>query len=61
MLLLTIVLYVPQYFLARGVPDHVTGINFVFDTLLFAGTMLVISSAIFATQSQPNAMSRAAA
>jgi len=46
MLLLTVVLYVPQFFLARNVPEHVNAINFIFDTLLFAGTMLVISRAI---------------
>lgn len=46
MLLLTLGLYVPQYFIARTVPQHIVAINFIFDTLLFAGTMLVISRAI---------------
>ena len=46
MVLLTLALYVPQFFIARTVPQHVVAINFVFDTLLFGGTMLVISRAI---------------
>jgi hypothetical protein len=46
MVLLTLVLYVPQWFLARTIPDRVNALTFVFDTLLFAGTLLVISSAI---------------
>ncbi len=48
---LTLGLYVPQYFLARTVPDQVNAINFVFDTLLFAGTVLVIGKAIADTES----------
>ena len=43
---LTLVLYVPQFFIARGVQAQVTAINFIFDTLLFAGTMLVIGQAV---------------
>ena len=46
MLLLTLGLYVPEFFLARAVSQWVTAINFVFDTLLFSGTMFVISRAI---------------
>jgi uncharacterized membrane protein len=46
MLLLTLALYVPQFFLAANAQQQVTAINFIFDTLLFAGTILVISSAI---------------
>ena len=46
MLLLTLVLYVPEYFLAHTVSERVTAINFVFDTLLFSGTMWVISRVI---------------
>jgi uncharacterized membrane protein len=49
MTLLTVALYVPQWVIARGVSQQVTAINFVFDTLLFAGTALVISRAISAT------------
>ena len=45
MVLLTLVLYVPQFFLARNVAEEVTAINFVFDTLLFAGTLFVITRA----------------
>ncbi len=51
MTILTAALYVPQWVLARTVAQQVTGINFVFDTLLFAGTVLVIGRAI----SQPRA------
>jgi uncharacterized membrane protein len=46
MVLLTLALYVPQFFLAENVQQQVVAINFVFDTLLFAGTILVISKAI---------------
>jgi uncharacterized membrane protein len=49
MTLLTVALYTPQWVMARGVSQQVTAINFVFDTLLFAGTMLVISRAISET------------
>jgi len=51
MVLLTLALYVPQFFLARSVAQRVVAINFVFDTLLFAGMMLVISRAILTTKS----------
>jgi len=46
MTVLTAGLYVPQFVLARDAAAHVTAINFIFDTLLFAGMMLVISAAI---------------
>ncbi len=46
MVLLTLALYVPPFFLAENAQQRVGAINFVFDTLLFAGTMLVISKAI---------------
>lgn len=49
MTVLTAALYVPQWVMARGVPQQVTAINFVFDTLLFAGTVLVVSRAISET------------
>jgi hypothetical protein len=49
MTLLTVALYVPQWVIARDVAQQVTGINFVFDTLLFAGTMFVIALAISET------------
>jgi uncharacterized membrane protein len=58
MLLLTLALYVPQFFLARSVSQRVTAINFVFDTLLFAGMMLVISRAILSTESRAIATPR---
>jgi hypothetical protein len=46
MTVLTIVLYCPALFLARGAGQEVVAINFVADTLLFAGSMLVIASVI---------------
>ena len=52
MVLLTLVLYAPQLFLARSVSQEVTAINFVADTLLFAGTLLVITKAILDSESQ---------
>jgi uncharacterized membrane protein len=52
MVLLTIVLYVPQFFLATNVEQRLTAINFVFDTLLFAGTVLVVSRAISSCASE---------
>jgi ABC-type transport system involved in cytochrome c biogenesis permease component len=48
MTLLTLTLYVPQWIMARSVLQQVTAINFVFDTLLFAGTVLMVSHAIAA-------------
>jgi hypothetical protein len=44
---------VPQFFLAAAVQQCVIAINFVFDTLLFAGMVLVISKAISDTESRP--------
>jgi uncharacterized membrane protein len=52
MLLFTLALYVPQFFLAETVQQRVTAINFIFDTLLFAGTLLVISMAVSDAESR---------
>lgn len=60
MTLLTVVLYVPNFFLARSVADRVTAINFIFDTLLFAGMLLVIARAILDSESIPVARSQSA-
>lgn len=60
MVLLTIALYIPQFFLARNVGERVTAINFVFDTLLFAGTLLVITKAILNLRSKPMVIAEAA-
>jgi len=54
MLLLTLALYVPQFFLAGNDQARITAINFVFDTLLFAGMLLVISKAISDTDTRAN-------
>ena len=48
MTVLTIGLFVPDLFLASGVPQRVTAINFVADTLLFAGMVFAIARAIAA-------------
>jgi uncharacterized membrane protein len=45
---LTIGVFAPDLFLARGVAERVTAINFVADTLLFAGMMFAIASAVAA-------------
>jgi uncharacterized membrane protein YphA (DoxX/SURF4 family) len=42
---LTVALYVPQFFLAENVADRVNAINFIFDTLLFGGTILIVGAA----------------
>jgi uncharacterized membrane protein len=57
MLLLTLALYVPQFFLAHSVEQRVTAINFIFDTLLFAGTLLVITKAMLDSKSKLIAIS----
>jgi len=43
---LTIVLYLPILLTASGAADHVDAVNYVFDTLLFAGTILLLASAL---------------
>ena len=58
MTVLTVVLYVPQFFLARDAAARVTAINFIFDTLLFGGMMFVISRTISETVARPIATSR---
>jgi uncharacterized membrane protein len=58
MTVLTVGLYVPQFFLARDAVAHVTAINFIFDTLLFGGMMFLISTAISETGTRPIATSR---
>jgi hypothetical protein len=42
---LTVALYVPQFFIAENVADRVNAINFIFDTLLFGGTILIVGAA----------------
>ena len=46
MTVLTIALFAPDLFLARGPRDQVSAINFVADTLLFAGTMFAVAGRI---------------
>jgi hypothetical protein len=60
MTLLTVTLYLPNWFLARSVAERVTAINFIFDTLLFAGMLLVITRAILDSESLPAARSQTA-
>lgn len=54
MAFLAIALFGPDLFLAKDVSQYITGINFVFDTLLFAGTLLVIAHAIPSSTSRSN-------
>jgi uncharacterized membrane protein len=60
MTLLTVALFVPDLFLSHGVPAQVMAINFVADTLLFAGTMFAVARAIAASAPEQIAISRAA-
>jgi len=53
MTVLTVFLFGPDLFLARGVQQQVTAINFVADTLLFAGTMFAVARAVTAPVSEP--------
>jgi uncharacterized membrane protein len=46
MTVLTIVVYVPDLFLAKGAQQEIQAINFVADTLLFAGAMFSIATAV---------------
>ncbi len=46
MTLLTVAIYAPQWAMASGASQQIVGINFFFDTLLFAGTVLVVSRAL---------------
>ena len=54
MTFLSMALFGPDLFLARDVSQYITGINFVFDTLLFAGTLLVIARAMPSSTARPN-------
>ena len=45
MLILTLLLYVPEFFTANSFDTYLTAINFTFDTLLFAGTLLLVAGA----------------
>jgi uncharacterized membrane protein YphA (DoxX/SURF4 family) len=53
MTVLTIFLFGPDLFLSHGVQNQVTAINFVADTMLFAGTMFAIARAVDLADSQP--------
>jgi hypothetical protein len=53
MTVLTVFLFGPDLFLSRGVQQQVTAINFVADTLLFAGTMFAVARAAAAPVSEP--------
>jgi uncharacterized membrane protein YphA (DoxX/SURF4 family) len=45
MVLLTLLLYVPILAMARSAADIVVGLNYVFDTLLYGGTVLLLAFA----------------
>jgi uncharacterized membrane protein len=46
MIYLTLVLYVPIFLTASGGMELIEGVNYIFDTLLFAGTILLLASAM---------------
>lgn len=46
MAVLTFALFAPDLFLVHGVANRITAIDFVADTILFSGTMLVIARAV---------------
>ena len=52
MVYLTLVLYLPILLSASGGMALIEGVNYVFDTLLFAGTILLLASAL--PQNQPS-------
>lgn len=56
---LVLFLFTPDLFLAHDVPGRIEAINFVGDTLLFAGTMFVIARAIAAADPQGAGASQA--
>lgn len=60
MVLLTLALFVPSYFLARSVPQFINALNFVFDTLLFAGMLFAIATAISGSERRPLGIARTA-
>lgn len=53
MTVLVIGLFTPDLFLAQGVAQRVNAINFVADTLLFAGMMFAIARVVAAQRSMP--------
>ncbi len=46
MTLLTLFLYLPILLMSRGTDDIVTGLNYLFDTLLFGGAVLLLAAAL---------------
>ena len=54
MVLLTLVLYVPILAMARSAEDMVVGLNYVFDTLLYGGAVLLLAFALPTDRSAHN-------
>lgn len=54
MVLLTLLLYVPILAMARSAADIVVGLNYVFDTLLYGGAVLLLAFAIPTDRSTHN-------
>lgn len=46
MVLLTVCVYLPLLLIAVQLPEKVEGLNYVMDTLLFAGTILILASTL---------------
>jgi hypothetical protein len=61
MLLLTVVVYVPVLIRAKDGMQLIEAVNYIFDTLLFAGTILLLASALPKKQPAPVAVKHAVA
>jgi len=46
MVVLTLILYLPIFLMSSGGMQLIEGVNYIFDTLLFAGTILLLASAL---------------
>ena len=61
MVLLTLVVYLPLLIPAQGGMQLIEAVNYIFDTLLFAGTILLLASAMPQRKLAPVAVMQAAA
>jgi hypothetical protein len=60
-LLLTVVVYLPMFIPAHDGMQLIEAVNYVFDTLLFTGTILLLASALPVKQPLPALVAHAAA
>jgi uncharacterized membrane protein YphA (DoxX/SURF4 family) len=56
MIYLTLVVYLPIFLQASGGEQLIEGVNYIFDTLLFAGTILLLASAMPAERASLRAL-----